>query len=112
MFTATPSHNGYTKTSSLRHESFWLDNPDRPTAKPPLDRDIEADLVVVGAGFTGIWSALEAAIENPGWKIVLLDGGRIACGATGRNGGFVAASLTHGFSNGLSRWPEEMPELL
>jgi glycine/D-amino acid oxidase-like deaminating enzyme len=112
MFTATPSINGYNKTKSLRHESFWLDNPERPAAKPRVNQDIEADLVVVGAGFTGLWSALEAAIENPNWKIVVLEGDRIACGGTGRNGGFVAASLTHGFSNGLSRWPNEMPELL
>ena len=112
MFTATPSRNGYNKTKSLWHESFWLDNPLRPPAKPPVDHDIEADLVVIGAGFTGLWSALEAAIEHPDWKIVVLEGDRIACGATGRNGGFVSATLTHGFSNGLSRWPEEMPELL
>jgi glycine/D-amino acid oxidase-like deaminating enzyme len=81
-------------------------------AKPPVHQDIEADLVVIGAGFTGLWSALEAAIEHPDWKIVVLEGDRIACGATGRNGGFVSATLTHGFSNGLSRWPDEMPELL
>jgi len=112
MFTATPSRNGYSKTKSIRHESFWLDNPERPAAKSPVNQDIDADLVVIGAGFTGLWSALEAAIENPNWKIVVLEGDRIACGATGRNGGFVSASLTHGFSNGLSRWPEEMPELL
>jgi glycine/D-amino acid oxidase-like deaminating enzyme len=112
VFTAIPSQNGYAKTKSLRYESFWLDNPQRPVAKRPVNREIEADLVVIGAGFTGLWSALEAAIENPNWKIVVLEGDRIACGATGRNGGFVAASLTHGFSNGLSRWPEEMPELL
>jgi glycine/D-amino acid oxidase-like deaminating enzyme len=112
MFSALPSQHGYSKTSSLRHESFWLDNPQRPTAKQPVNQDIEADLVVIGAGFTGLWSALEAIIENPSWKIVVLESDRIACGATGRNGGFVAASLTHGFSNGRSRWPEEMPELL
>lgn len=112
MFTSTPSHNGYSKTNSLKHESFWLDNSERPAAKSPVNQDIDADLVVIGAGFTGLWSALEAAIENPNWKIVVLESDRIACGATGRNGGFVAASLTHGFSNGMSRWPEEMPELL
>ncbi len=112
MFTALPSPEGYTKTQSLRHESFWLDHPMRPAAKSPLTDDLHADLLVVGAGFTGLWSALEAAIEHPNWRIVVLESDRIACGATGRNGGFVAASLTHGFSNGLSRWPDEMPELL
>ncbi len=112
MFSTTPSQTGYSKTASLKHESFWLDNPKRPQTKPPLDVDLQPDLVVIGAGFTGLWSALEAAIEHPDWTIVILEGERIAGGASGRNGGFVAASLTHGFSNGLSRWPSEMPELL
>ena len=112
MFSATPSQAGYHKTSSLVHESFWLDNPDRPQARPALKAKLDADLVVIGAGFTGLWSALEAAIEHPEWSIVVLEGERIAGGASGRNGGFVSASLTHGFSNGLSRWPSEMPELL
>ncbi len=112
MFSATPSQAGYTKTASLKHGSFWLDNPDRPQVRPALDADLRADLVVIGAGFTGLWAALEAAIEHPEWAIVILEGERIAGGASGRNGGFVAASLTHGFSNGLSRWPDEMPELL
>ncbi len=112
MFSATPSQDGYHKTASLVHESFWLDNPDRPQARPALGATLGADLVVIGAGFTGLWSALEAAVEHPKWSIVLLEGDRIAGGASGRNGGFVAASLTHGFSNGLTRWPNEMPELL
>ena len=112
MFSATPSQDGYHKTASLAHESFWLDNPDRPQARPALGATLDADLVVIGAGFTGLWSALEAAVEHPKWSIVLLEGERIAGGASGRNGGFVAASLTHGFSNGLTRWPNEMPELL
>ncbi len=112
MFSTTPSQTGYTKTASLKHGSFWLDNPDRPQVRPAPDADLQADLVVIGAGFTGLWSALEAAIEHPEWAIVILEGERIAGGASGRNGGFVAASLTHGFSNGLSRWPSEMPELL
>ena len=112
MFTSEPSKKGYEKTASLTLESYWLDNPDRPEAQPPLTSNVSADLIVVGAGFTGLWTALEAALEHPNWRIVVLESERIACGATGRNGGFVAASLTHGFSNGLSRWPKEMPELL
>jgi glycine/D-amino acid oxidase-like deaminating enzyme len=44
--------------------------------------------------------------------VVLLEGQRIAEGASGRNGGFVAASLTHGLGNGLARWPDDMPELV
>jgi monoamine oxidase len=40
---------------------FWLDRPDAPAPRPPLDGPHEADLVVVGGGLTGLWSALLAA---------------------------------------------------
>jgi glycine/D-amino acid oxidase-like deaminating enzyme len=65
--------------------------------------------VVVGGGLTGLWSALLAAEE--GKRVVLLEAEQIAFGASGRNGGFCAASLTHGISNGLARWPGEMETL-
>ena len=85
---------------------FWLDQPDAPAARPSLDGPVEADLVVVGGGLTGLWTALQAAEE--GKRVVLLEGERIAFGASGRNGGFCAASLTHGISNGIARWPGEV----
>ena len=88
---------------------YWLDNPDAPPPRPPLDGAVEADLVVVGGGLTGLWTALQAAEE--GKRVVLLEGERIAFGASGRNGGFCAASLTHGIGNGLARWPGEMDAL-
>jgi glycine/D-amino acid oxidase-like deaminating enzyme len=88
---------------------FWLSQPDAPAPGPPLDSDVETDLVVVGGGLTGLWAALLAREE--GQEVVLLEGERIAFGATGRNGGFVDASLTHGLENGVARWPAEMPQL-
>ena len=42
---------------------------------------------------------------------MLLEGERVAFGASGRNGGFMDASLTHGIENGLARWPDEMAQL-
>ncbi len=90
---------------------FWLTQPGAPAARPPLEGDRDADLVVVGAGLTGLWAALLAREEDPGREVVLLEGERIAFGATGRNGGFMDASLTHGIENGVARWPGEMPEL-
>jgi glycine/D-amino acid oxidase-like deaminating enzyme len=62
----------------------------------------------VGGGFTGLWGALMAA---PHEEVVLLEGDRCGWGASGRNGGFAEASLTHGLENGMSRWPGEMDEL-
>jgi glycine/D-amino acid oxidase-like deaminating enzyme len=88
---------------------FWLDSRDAPEPRPPLEGAHEADLVVVGGGLTGLWTALLAAEEGKG--VVLLEGERLAFGASGRNGGFCAASLTHGLANGLARWPDEIEAL-
>jgi glycine/D-amino acid oxidase-like deaminating enzyme len=88
---------------------FWLDQPGAPAPRPRLDGVAEADLVVVGGGLTGLWTALLAA--EAGRSVVLLEGERLAFGASGRNGGFCAASLTHGIGNGTSRWPGEMATL-
>ena len=94
------------------HRPYWLDRADRPAPRPALTGDIAADLVVVGGGLSGLWTAYEARRRFPDWSVVLLEGERIAEAASGRNGGFVAASLTHGLPNGLARWPREMPELV
>ena len=87
---------------------FWLDDPDRPASEPELTKDLRSDLLVIGAGYTGLWTALLAKEQNPTRDVVLLEAGEVATGASGRNGGFVDASITHGFLNGLSRWPREV----
>ena len=84
---------------------YWLDSPAAPQPLPPLDGELSCELAVVGGGFTGLWAALLAA---PDQDVVLLEGDRCGWGASGRNGGFAEASLTHGLENGLSRWPDEM----
>lgn len=91
---------------------FWLDQPQRPQARPALVGDVDVDLLVVGGGFTGLWAALLALEEQPGRDVLLLEGHRLGWAASGRNGGFCAASLTHGLANGFDRWPDEMPTLL
>lgn len=94
------------------HRPFWLDDPNRPEAEPPLTKDISTDLLIIGAGFTGLWTALLAKEENPAREVTLLEAGEVAMGASGRNGGFMDASITHGLQNGLARWPGEFPTLL
>jgi glycine/D-amino acid oxidase-like deaminating enzyme len=91
--------------------SFWLDSPDRPPAAPPLSGAVEADLVVVGGGFTGLWTALLAKEREPDRDVLLVDSRTAGWAASGRNGGFCAASLTHGIDNGLARFPADMPAL-
>jgi glycine/D-amino acid oxidase-like deaminating enzyme len=90
---------------------FWLDRAGAPEPGAPLEGEREADLLVVGGGLTGLWTALLAREEDPQLEVVLLEGERIAFGASGRNGGFLSTSLTHGIENGVARWPDEMPEL-
>jgi len=90
---------------------FWLDDPARPNPEPELTQNISTDLLVIGAGFTGLWTALFAKEENPSRDIAVVEAGEVASGATGRNGGFMDASITHGFLNGISRWPREFSTL-
>jgi glycine/D-amino acid oxidase-like deaminating enzyme len=90
---------------------FWLDDlPARP-ADPPLEGRVEADLCIVGGGFTGLWAALHAKADDPARDVVVLEADRVGAGASGRNGGFVVASLTHGLANGLARFADELPVL-
>ena len=90
---------------------FWLDQPDRPAARPPVGGELTCDLVVVGGGFSGLWTALLAKEANPGRSVVLIEGNRIGSAASGRNGGFCDASLTHGAENGRERFPAEFDTL-
>jgi glycine/D-amino acid oxidase-like deaminating enzyme len=97
--------------ADARPVSFWLDSPDRPQARPALAHDLDTDLLVVGGGYCGLWTALIAKERDPGRRVVLVDGHRIGWAASGRNGGFVEASLTHGADNGRRHFADELPIL-
>jgi glycine/D-amino acid oxidase-like deaminating enzyme len=88
---------------------FWLDDPGRrPQSAPALVGDTTCDLLVVGGGYTGLWTALVAKERDPSTDVVLIEADEAGGAASGRNGGFCEASLTHGLHNGLQRWPEEI----
>jgi glycine/D-amino acid oxidase-like deaminating enzyme len=89
---------------------YWLDRPLPPEAAP-LEGDVEADLAIIGAGFTGLWAAVQAKQERRDREVVLLDAETAGFGASGRNGGFVDASLTHGLPNGAARFAGELDAL-
>ena len=91
---------------------LWFDDPERPIPSGSLRGSLRTDLLVVGGGYTGLWSALRAKQRDPDLDVVLLEADVCGGEASGRNGGFCSASLTHGFANGMARWPTEMSVLL
>ena len=96
--------------SELQPDLWWLDSdPLEPEARSSLIGDVTADLCVVGAGYTGLWTALLAKERDPARVVVVVEQYETGAGASGRNGGFCSASLTHGFGNGMRRFAEEMP---
>ncbi|WP_405602656.1 FAD-binding oxidoreductase [Streptomyces sp. NBC_01410] len=97
--------------SDAQPVSYWLDDPAKPGALPALTGDEHCDLLVVGGGYSGLWTALLAKERDPGRNVVLIEGREVGWAASGRNGGFCAASLTHGLGNGLARWPGDMAKL-
>lgn len=102
-------------TASLRdveHRVSWLDQPGAPSTEPPLLASTDTDLLVIGGGFTGLWTAICAKDRHPDRDVVLIEAETIAFGGSGRNGGFISASLTHGLAHGEHIWPGEMPELV
>lgn len=96
--------------SELRPELWWLDSdPLEPDARSSLIGEVAADLCVVGAGYSGLWCALLAKERDPHRRVVVVEQYETGAGASGRNGGFCSASLTHGFANGMRRFAAEMP---
>jgi glycine/D-amino acid oxidase-like deaminating enzyme len=91
--------------------AFWLDTLPAREHHPPLTTRRQADLVIIGGGFTGLWAALYAKELDPTRAVVVLEATRCGDGASSRNGGFLQASVTHGLGNGLSRFPEEIEQL-
>lgn len=87
---------------------FWLDDPAKPQAAPAPAGDLTCDLLVVGGGYTGLWTALVAKERDPSLDVVLIEADEAGGAASGRNGGFCESSLTHGLNNGLARWPGEV----
>jgi len=88
---------------------FWTSQPGRPPIREPLTEvDRVCDLAIIGAGYTGLWAAIQAKEDNPSLDVVVVDQGRVGDGASGRNGGFVDPSLTHGLHQGVSMWPDEI----
>ncbi len=77
-----------------RPTSFWFDTlGSEPEARPPLPGDVDVDVVILGAGFTGLWTAYYLAIADPSCRIAVIERDIAGFGASGRNGGWCSAML-------------------
>ncbi|HTJ37152.1 MAG TPA: FAD-dependent oxidoreductase [Dactylosporangium sp.] len=71
--------------------SFWMSVLPQTPPRPPLPGDAEADVCIVGAGYTGLWTAYYLAVADPSLRIVVLEARTAGFGASGRNGGWCSA---------------------
>ena len=76
--------------------AWWLRDADDGDRSPPLERSTSADVVIVGGGFTGLWTAISLREQDPDLEIVLVETQFCGHGPSGRNGGFC-----HGYWSGL-----------
>jgi glycine/D-amino acid oxidase-like deaminating enzyme len=91
--------------------SFWFTSGDPGPIRVPATGHRSVDVAVIGGGFTGLWTAIALLDTDPSLRVAVLEAERVGWGASGRNGGFCEASLTHGLSNGLLHHAEEIDVL-
>lgn len=87
---------------------YWYDDADEPDSNPTLVRSESCDLCIVGGGYTGLWTAIIAKERDPSRDVILIDAHEVGSAASGRNGGFMDSSLTHGVANAQQRFPNEV----
>ncbi|CAM3775563.1 NAD(P)/FAD-dependent oxidoreductase [Roseateles saccharophilus] len=90
---------------------YWLDNPAAPSPAAELLQATQADLLIVGGGFTGLWAAIQAKEQSPELDVVLIEAGRVAFGASGRAGGIISTSVMHGLPNAVRVFPNDIEQL-
>lgn len=87
--------------------SFWYSQLPDPVQRPALDGDASADVCIVGAGYTGLWTAYYLKKAQPSLKIVVLEQRFAGFGASGRNGGWLTNSVTGGRSQYIAKHGRE-----
>ena len=74
---------------------WWIEEAGAPAPQPPLTAHAEADVVVIGGGYLGMWTAWHLLEREPKTRVVLLERDRCGFGPSGRNGGFVNGYWGH-----------------
>jgi glycine/D-amino acid oxidase-like deaminating enzyme len=74
--------------------SFWLESSgDDLTPRPPLNGSIDVDVAILGAGFTGLWTAYHLLKKEPSLRVAIIEAEIAGFGASGRNGGWCFAGF-------------------
>ena len=73
--------------------SYWLEDVGELTPRPQLQGSVHADVAIVGAGYTGLWTAYYLQRRRPGLRVVVVDSEIAGFGASGRNGGWCNSSM-------------------
>ena len=80
--------------ADYRSLSLWHDTHPGPLEpRPPLASDAQVDVAIVGAGYTGLWTAWYLKELDPGIRVAIVEAEIAGFGASGRNGGWLIASL-------------------
>lgn len=76
--------------------SFWWQQQGVPDARPTLPSDLTVDVAIVGAGYTGLWTAYYLKTLQPDMRVAVLEQRFAGFGASGRNGGWLTNTVTGG----------------
>lgn len=76
--------------------SFWWQQLGIPRPRPALTGSIDVDVAIIGAGYTGLWTAYYLKRAQPDLRIAVLEARFAGFGASGRNGGWLTNSITGG----------------
>ena len=77
-----------------RQRSLWLDGALAEfTPRARLEGEHDVDVAIVGAGYTGLWTAYALTLRDPSLRIAIVEAETVGYGASGRNGGFVSAGI-------------------
>ena len=78
----------FNKDSLLQNQSFWQHDFGHYSPNEPLRENLQADVAIIGGGFTGLNTAFQFKKDNPNARVVVLEAAIIGFGASGRNAGF------------------------
>jgi glycine/D-amino acid oxidase-like deaminating enzyme len=75
--------------AALQAVPWWWDEAGSDEAEPALEGDVDADVCIIGGGYTGLWTALALKDREPSVRVLLVEAATCGAGPSGRNGGFL-----------------------